>query len=100
MPSLSLSARARARVLALSIAFSIAGVASAAEIHVLLGTDPADSATDILLSASLAPAQSLTRATGQRTTVAQTSTMAEVMRARKRRRDFRLARRLAGERAE
>ena len=36
---------------------------------------------DVLLSASLAPAQSLTKATGSRTTIAQTSSMAEVMRA-------------------
>jgi rhodanese-related sulfurtransferase len=48
---------------------------------VLLGVDPADSTGDVLLSASLAPAQSLSRVTGQRTTIAQTSTMADVMRA-------------------
>ncbi len=58
-----------------------AGSAASAEIHVLLGVDPADATGDVLLSASLAPAQSLTRATGSRTTIAQTSTMAEVMRA-------------------
>ena len=58
-----------------------AGAAAAGEIHVLLGVDPADASGDVLLSASLAPAQSLTRATGSRTTIAQTSTMAEVMRA-------------------
>ena len=60
----------------------LAGAASAApDVRVLLGVDPADSAGDVLLSASLAPAQSLTRATGARTTITQTSTMAEVMRA-------------------
>jgi hypothetical protein len=58
-----------------------AGAAAAAEIHVLLGVDPADASGDVLLSASLAPAQSLTRATGSRTTIAQTSSMHEVMRA-------------------
>jgi len=58
-----------------------AGGAFAGEIHVLLGIDPADTTGDVLLSASLAPAQTLTKATGQRTTVAQTMTMAEVMRA-------------------
>jgi rhodanese-related sulfurtransferase len=81
MPSLSLSVRATARALTLALAYALTGAAGAAEIHVLLGIDPADSASDVLLSASLAPAQSLTRATGQRTTIAQTSTMAEVMRA-------------------
>jgi rhodanese-related sulfurtransferase len=79
MQSLSMSVRTTARALALALSF--VGAASAAEIHVLLGVDPADATTDVLLSASLAPAQSLTRATGQRTTIAQTSTMAEVMRA-------------------
>src|SRR6478736_6028138 len=57
------------------------GAAGAAEIHVLLGVDPADASGDVLLSASLAPAQSLSRATGSRTTITQTSSMAEVMRA-------------------
>ena len=57
------------------------GSAGAAEIRVLLGVDPADATGDVLLSASLAPAQSLTRATGSRTTIAQTSSMHEVMRA-------------------
>ena len=56
-----------------------AGSAAAAEIHVLLGVDPADATGDVLLSASLAPAQSLSRATGSRTTITQTSTMAEVI---------------------
>ena len=51
------------------------------EVRVLLGIDPADSSGDVLLSASLAPSQSLTRATGMRTTITQTSSMAEVMRA-------------------
>jgi rhodanese-related sulfurtransferase len=55
--------------------------AAAAEIRVLLGVDPADTAGDVLLSASLGPAQSMTRATGSRTTITQTSVMAEVMRA-------------------
>jgi len=71
----------RATAFALAFAFSLVGAAAAGEIHVLLGVDPADATGDVLLSASLVPAQSLTRATGQRTTIAQTSTMAEVMRA-------------------
>ena len=73
---------ARAAVLALFAGLVLAaGSAAASEIRVLLGVDPADASGDVLLSASLAPAQSLTRATGSRTTIAQTSTMAEVMRA-------------------
>ena len=80
MSSLPLSARGAVRVFAAAFAFGV-GAASAAEIHVLLGVDPADASGDVLLSASLAPAQSLTRATGSKTTITQTSTMAEVMRA-------------------
>jgi rhodanese-related sulfurtransferase len=73
---------ARAAALALVVGLSLgAEVAAAAEIRVLLGVDPADATGDVLLSASLAPAQSLTRATGARATITQTSTMAEVMRA-------------------
>ena len=75
-----LATSARAAALAALCSLFAAG-AFAGEIHVLLGVDPADSTGDVLLSASLAPAQSLTKATGQRTTVAQTATMAEVMRA-------------------
>ena len=70
------SACASALALFYSLSFAAGG-----EIHVLLGVDPADATGDVLLSASLAPAQSLTRATGTRTTIAQTSTMADVMRA-------------------
>jgi len=78
----SSSKSARAAVLALFVGLVLAaGSAAAGEIRVLLGVDPADASGDVLLSASLAPAQSLTRATGSRTTIAQTSTMAEVMRA-------------------
>ena len=75
----------------LAILRSLAGVAlvtvamtnaqAAADVRVLLGIDPADTAGDVLLSASLAPSQSLSKATGARTTITQTSTMAEVMRA-------------------
>ena len=54
---------------------------AATEVRVLLGIDPADSSGDVLLSASVAPSQSLTRVTGMRTTITQTSSMAEVMRA-------------------
>ena len=78
----SSSKSARAAALALAVVMGLgAGSAGAAEIRVLLGVDPADASGDVLLSASLAPAQSLTRATGSRTTITQTSTMAEVMRA-------------------
>ena len=61
--------------------FALTGAHAASEVRVLLGIDPADSAGDVLLSASLAPSQSLTRATGARATIIQTSSMAEVMRA-------------------
>ena len=61
--------------------FALTSAHAASEVRVLLGIDPADSAGDVLLSASLAPAQSLTRATGARATITQTSSMAEVMRA-------------------
>jgi rhodanese-related sulfurtransferase len=80
MMSPLLSARVAASALAAALTFA-AGAAAAADIRVLLGVDPADASGDVLLSASLAPAQSLTRATGSRTTITQTSTMAEVMRA-------------------
>jgi len=78
----SSSSSARAALLAFSLTLALgAGSAGAADIRVLLGVDPADATGDVLLSASLAPAQSLTRATGSRTTITQTSTMADVMRA-------------------
>jgi len=67
---------------ALALAASALGGAEAAsDVRVLLGIDPAESAGDVLLSASVAPSQSLTRVTGMRTTITQTSSMAEVMRA-------------------
>src|SRR5450755_1156145 len=77
------SARVRAFALALLVAplAGVTGARAASEVHVLLGIDPADTSTDILMSASVAPSQSLTRAVGTKTTIAQTSTMAEVMRA-------------------
>ena len=62
------------------LAFSLSA-AHAAEVHVLLGVDPADASSDLLLSASLAPSQSLTRSTGSKTTIIQTLSMKEVMRA-------------------
>jgi hypothetical protein len=77
----SLATSVRAAALAALCSIFAAPAFAAGEIHVLLGIDPADTTGDVLLSASLAPAQSLTKATGQRTTVAQTATMAEVMRA-------------------
>jgi rhodanese-related sulfurtransferase len=80
MNAFTTSARVVARALVAALSLG-AGAAGAAEIHVLLGVDPADATGDVLLSASLAPAQSITRATGSRTTITQTSTMAEVMRA-------------------
>ncbi|MBV9892437.1 MAG: PhnD/SsuA/transferrin family substrate-binding protein [Rhizobacter sp.] len=78
MQPLATSVRAAALAALCSL---FAASAMGGEIHVLLGIDPADSTGDVLLSASLAPAQTLTKATGQRATVAQTTTMAEVMRA-------------------
>src|SRR5678815_3920643 len=67
---------------ALALALAAASAAYAAtEVRVLLGIDPADSQGDVLLSAGVAPSQSLTKATGLRTTITQTSSMAEVMRA-------------------
>ncbi|MEO8080449.1 MAG: hypothetical protein ABI641_07965, partial [Caldimonas sp.] len=51
---------------ALSVLFTLA--CQAAEVHVLLGVDPADASGDLLLSASLAPSQSLSRSTGSKTT--------------------------------
>jgi len=80
MTSLSKSARAAALALFAGLVLG-AGSAAAGEIHVLLGVDPADASGDVLLSASLAPAQSLTKATGSRTTIAQASSMSDVMRA-------------------
>jgi hypothetical protein len=67
---------------ALALAASaLSGAQAANEVRVLLGIDPADSSGDVLLSASLAPSQSLTRVTGMRATITQTSSMSEVMRA-------------------
>lgn len=80
-PPLPLLAAARRLAGAALVVFGAANVQAASEVRVLLGIDPADTTSDVLLSASLAPAQSLTRATGARTTITQTSSMAEVMRA-------------------
>jgi rhodanese-related sulfurtransferase len=69
-------------VVALALAAAtLSGARAATEVRVLLGIDPASSQGEVLLSASLGPAQSLTRATGQKTTIAQTSSMHDVMRA-------------------
>ncbi len=76
--------RGRAAVRPLAVLALLAGAlvpAFAAEVHVLLGVDPADTAGDLLLSASLVPSQTLTRATGSKTTITQTSSMKDVMRA-------------------
>ena len=62
-------------------ATALTGAHAANEVRVLLGIDPADSSGDVLLSASVGPSQSMTRATGMRATITQTSSMAEVMRA-------------------
>ena len=56
MTSSSKSARAAALALFAGLVLGI-GSAAAAEIHVLLGVDPADASGDVLLSASLAPAR-------------------------------------------
>lgn len=62
-------------------ALGLAAGAAHADIRVLLGVDPADATPDLMLSASLGPSQSLSRATGTKATITQTSSMAEVMRA-------------------
>ena len=62
-------------------AAALTGAHAANEVRVVLGIDPADSSGDVLLSASVGPSQSITRATGMRATIIQTSSMAEVMRA-------------------
>ena len=54
---------------------------AAGDVKVLLGIDPAEIGTDVPLSASLGPSPSLSRATGSRTTITQTGSMADVMRA-------------------
>ncbi len=71
----------RSFVVLVLAASTLCGAQAASEVRVLLGIDPADSAGDVLVSASLAPSQSLTRATGARATITQTSSMSEVMRA-------------------
>ncbi len=78
-PSMLAIVRLLASVALVTVAMTNAQ--AAADVRVLLGIDPADTAGDVLLSASLAPSQSLSKATGARTTITQTSTMAEVMRA-------------------
>ena len=75
-----LQSHVRIGLTALAI-LALPGFSAAADVRVLLGVDPADATGDVLLSASLGPSQSLTRAIGSRTTITQTSTMAEVMRA-------------------
>ncbi len=82
MPQPYLLLAARGAVTALLAFFSLgAAPAWAADVRVLLGVDPADNSGDVLLSASLSPAQSMSRALGARAMVTQTSSMAEVMRA-------------------
>src|ERR1039457_945720 len=71
----------RSLVGAAFVIVALTNARAASEVHVLLGIDPADTVGDVLLSASLAPSQSLGKATGVRTTITQTSTMTEVMRA-------------------
>ncbi|MEO7057905.1 MAG: rhodanese-like domain-containing protein [Caldimonas sp.] len=55
--------------------------AHAAELHVLMGIDPSDLKNDMGATASVAPAQSMTRAMGARATINQIGVMAEAMRA-------------------
>ena len=80
VPSTSLTA-IRSLAASALLCLTIANAQAASEVRVLLGIDPADTSGDVLLSASLAPSQSLSRVTGGRTTITQTSTMADVMRA-------------------
>ena len=75
------SSGVRALAAAAFAACAMASAQAATDVRVLLGIDPADSVGAVLLSASLAPSQSLTRTTGVRTTITQTSSMFEVMRA-------------------
>ncbi|HZV93260.1 MAG TPA: rhodanese-like domain-containing protein [Caldimonas sp.] len=81
--SSSSSTRAVARSLAGAAIAALAMTAAhaASDVRVLLGVDPADTTGDVLLSASLGPAQSLGRALGSRVTITQTSRMFDVMRA-------------------
>jgi rhodanese-related sulfurtransferase len=81
VPSRPAAAFARALAGAALVALVATQAQAASEVRVLLGLDPADTTGDVLLSASLGPSQSLSRATGARTTITQTSSMAEVMRA-------------------
>ena len=68
---------------AVLLAFSSLGAvtARAAEVQVLLGVDPADSAGGSFTGGALAPSQSMTRIFGSKATVTQTSSMKEAMRA-------------------
>ena len=60
-----------------------ASIASATpgELHVLLGLDPSDDTQALAVAATLAPAISLSKYTGERATITQTSNMSDVMRA-------------------
>jgi len=81
LPALRAIAFGRVLAGAALVAFVAVPAHAASDVRVLLGIDPADTAGDVLLGASLAPSQSLSRATGARATITQTSSMAEVMRA-------------------
>ena len=58
-----------------------AAAVAAADTQVLLGTDPSDTPRGTALNATLAPAQSLSKALGARVVVTQTERMSEVLRA-------------------
>ncbi len=73
--------RATIKVLSAFALCAAGGHAHAAELHVLLGIDPSDLKNDMGPTASVAPAQSMSRAMGARATINQTGVMADAMRA-------------------
>ena len=71
-----------AMAFALLIAAAAGAFAAApTELHVLLGVDPSDDVKGVALNPTLAPALSLTRASGVRATITRTGNMGEAMRA-------------------
>jgi rhodanese-related sulfurtransferase len=73
--------RATFKVLSAFALCALCVPAYSAELRVLLGIEPFDLKNDMGPTASMAPAQSMSRAMGARATINQTSVMAEAMRA-------------------
>jgi rhodanese-related sulfurtransferase len=69
--------------LALLVVASVGAHAATApaELHVLLGVDPSDEGQGVELNPTLAPALSMQRTTGMRTTITRTGNMGDAMRA-------------------